>query len=641
MIILDYKHIIPLIDTAPGALGRAGAYLARDGGKRLVVSDENTREAAGRRLCESALAAGARLDELVFPREELTADESAIGALLAAARPEHTLLVAVGSGTLNDLCKYVSFKLGKPFAVVGTAPSMDGYASSGAAMTLGGVKVTPQTHCPRALFCDPEILKDAPAGMLCSGLGDMLGKVSSLADWELSHAVTGEAMPEPIRLLMRDALTAVTQNALAAARRDTAAVQALTEGLILSGIAMTLYGDSRPASGTEHHLSHYWESTCLAEGRKPAPHGQKVGVATLCALRLWQYLPRGSARPALAAAEKIAAALPPLSQIEETLAASGAPLTPAQVGVHPAMLRDSVLYAKDRKPTYTLLRLLHEHGLLEKASRDLARDWGLAAAAKSRCFVLDLDGTTYLGEKLIPGAREFLERVEASGREYVFFTNNSSKDKREYLEKLAALGIAVPPEKMLTSAQVLIEFLQTERAGKSVWVAGTDALLRAFREAGIEPQGENPDIAVIGFDTGITYEKLQKLHNIVSGGAEFLAVHTDYACPVQGGSMPDCGSLAKVVTASARAAEPPHFGKPSARALGYIARQTGFREAELCFVGDRLYTDIAVTAGTAASSVLVLSGESREEDVPGYPAACPDMIAPSVADIAFPAGARP
>jgi len=236
-----------------------------------------------------------------------------------------------------------------------------------------------------------------------------------------------------------------------------------------------------------------------------------------------------------------------------------------------------------------------------------------------------MDGTIYLDDQLFPYSRSFLQHVVASGREYVFFTNNSSRSHRSYVSKLHGMGIYIPPDKMLLSTQVLLDFLQREKRGKTVWVAGTSELLEEFTSAGINPQSANPDIVIIGFDKSITYEKLVFMHNAIKSGAEFFGVNMDLVCPMPGGDIPDCGSLAKVLTAST-GVEPEYFGKPSPRALAYICRRTGLREEELCFVGDRLYTDIAIACNTKASSVLVLSGEAKRSDLLLYPRFIPDLI---------------
>ncbi|MCL2084761.1 MAG: sn-glycerol-1-phosphate dehydrogenase [Oscillospiraceae bacterium] len=409
----QYKHLISVIDVGGGALARAAQWAA--GYQRpLIVSDVNTHKAAGEALCALLDGAGARYDALIYPDDLLTADEAAAGRLLAAYAPHNDVVLGVGSGTISDLCKFLCFRAGRPCAAIGTAPSMDGYASAGAAMTIDGVKVTPRTQCPEAIFCDVDIMKNAPMPMLAAGLGDVLGKLSALADWRLSHLLTGEPMPGDIAALVSDAVKRCMDNAGGLAARRADAVKSVAEALILSGIAMSLYGDSRPASGTEHHISHFWEMRFIAEGKPPVLHGLKVGVATLLALDMWKTLPAAPPRPdagamayrggealrraygAAAAAlsgenpilpfervlenwdgvMEIARAVPAPETAAGPMRTLGAPLTPGGIGVGPELLADGILFARERKKTYTLLQLLGGLGLLEQAAARCVKNGG-------------------------------------------------------------------------------------------------------------------------------------------------------------------------------------------------------------------------------------------------------------------------
>ena len=398
-----YKHIVGHIDTDEGALERAARWLRRYG-KTLVVCDANTLAAAGNTLIQKLDGLGAAYDVLAYPDQALTADENAVGRLCCAYTPGIEAIAAVGSGTINDICKFFAFRAGRPCVAVGTAPSMDGYASAGAAMTLGGMKVTPRCQCPEAIFCDPRVMGDAPMPMLAAGLGDILGKASALADWKLSHLLTGEPMPPEIYGMASDALERCMDNAQGLAERRPESVKSVTEALLLSGIAMTLYGDSRPASGAEHHIAHYWEMRFMAEGKPQVLHGLKVGVATLTALELWRALPEtprppkrerrerteqavrrayGTAAEELlktpnpnlpfehivghwAEIKSIAASLPAPESIAALLKRAGAPVTTDGIGVDEELLADSIFLARERKKTYTVLQLMGDLGLPEQ-----------------------------------------------------------------------------------------------------------------------------------------------------------------------------------------------------------------------------------------------------------------------------------
>ena len=255
------------------------------------------------------------------------------------------------------------------------------------------------------------------------------------------------------------------------------------------------------------------------------------------------------------------------------------------------------------------------------------KDWN-----QIRCFILDMDGTIYLGNRLFPFIPAFLEAVRASGREYCFFTNNSSKNAEFYREKLRRMGIDAPLERMLTANQVLIEHLVSAHPGKRVYVMGTEHLVEDFRRAGIRLDDENPEIVVIGFDMSLTYEKLARACRFVREGCVYYGVNMDYNCPVEGGGfLPDCGSMARLIEAST-GRMPEFFGKPSRRTLDFLCRATGCAEHELAVVGDRLYTDIALAQDTQAASILVLSGESTRAQAEAGPVH-PDWIFDSLEDV--------
>ena len=248
-----------------------------------------------------------------------------------------------------------------------------------------------------------------------------------------------------------------------------------------------------------------------------------------------------------------------------------------------------------------------------------------------KMFVLDMDGTIYLGDRLFPYTKSFLGAVEESGREYCFYTNNSSKNRAAYLEKLRKMGIIVPPEKMLVSNQVILKWLGGNRPGKRAYVVGTEPLIEDFRLAGIELDDMAPDYVVLGFDTGLTYEKLSKACHFIRNGAEVFGVNPDLNCPVEGGFIPDCGSIAALVGAST-GVQCEFFGKPSRHTLDYILEQSGYEPQEVAVVGDRLYTDIAVAAGTEVTSILVMSGETTGEMLANSDIK-PDIIAENVGEV--------
>ncbi len=236
----------------------------------------------------------------------------------------------------------------------------------------------------------------------------------------------------------------------------------------------------------------------------------------------------------------------------------------------------------------------------------------LRRLSRIKMFVLDMDGTIYLGEHLFPFMPRFLETVEKTGREFCFFTNNSSKNREAYLDKLSRMGIHIPAEKMLIASAVIIEWLKENRPGESCFVVGTPLLCADFEAAGIPQNDQDPDFVVLGFDTTLTYEKLTKACHFIRRGRPYYGVNPDLNCPVEEGFIPDCGSMAALIRTST-GVPCEFFGKPSPHTLEYMLRETGCKPEELAVVGDRLYTDIAVAAGSEVTSILVLSGETTKE----------------------------
>ena len=253
----------------------------------LLVADENTYAAAGEKA-EAALA-GKVASRVIFGKEILIPDEKAT-AEVEAALGDASLIVGIGSGVIQDLCKYVSKRSGIPYMVVATAPSMDGYASTGAAMILGGMKETVCAGLPRAIVADTEVLKNAPMPMLRAGFGDIVGKYSALSDWKLSEAVNGEALCPYIYNTTYEMIERVSAMAEGITARDEASVAALFEALIIVGIMMSFAGSSRPASGSEHHLSHYFEIAGIVKNEPYLTHGIDVAFSTVITARIREKL---------------------------------------------------------------------------------------------------------------------------------------------------------------------------------------------------------------------------------------------------------------------------------------------------------------------------------------------------------------
>ena len=254
----------------------------------LIVADGNTYLAGGRK-CEEQLTEK-NVRRVIFPTSPLLIPNEAAIAKVSAALDEIDMILGIGSGVIQDLCKYVSSKSKIPYAVYATAPSMDGYASSGAAMITDGMKVTYPAGVPMAILADTDVIKNAPLDMIKAGYGDIIGKYSALNDWKLGAVVNGEYFCDYVYGLTMDTVKRVLPLAGKLIERDEESVGTLMEALILVGIAMSFAGNSRPASGSEHHLSHYFEITGIIENKPYLPHGIDVVFSTAITARLREII---------------------------------------------------------------------------------------------------------------------------------------------------------------------------------------------------------------------------------------------------------------------------------------------------------------------------------------------------------------
>lgn len=346
-----------VIQELPGILRDLGASHI------FLVTDNYTYEAAGRQVEQLLDQAGLAYHKRVFQTETpLVPNEYALGSVLAAMTSQDDMLLAVGSGTLNDVTKYVSARTGIPYVIAATAPSMDGYASTVAPTILDGFKTTLPAVYPAAIVADVDILKDAPMPMLTAGFGDIIGKFTSLADWRLSHQLNGEYYCPEVAGVIEAAVETCAANAQALAQREPQAIQAVTEALILSGLAMGMVGVSRPASGAEHQMAHYWEMDALRRGEEHPLHGNAVGVGTVLAASLYEmaveYLPQGFAAP-----DK--------GQILACLQAAGSCADPKELGIRRELCLESLLHAMELRDRFTVQKLLEQKGQLISCAQEL------------------------------------------------------------------------------------------------------------------------------------------------------------------------------------------------------------------------------------------------------------------------------
>lgn len=260
----------------------------------------------------------------------------------------------------------------------------------------------------------------------------------------------------------------------------------------------------------------------------------------------------------------------------------------------------------------------------------------IGTLADKKLYIFDMDGTIYLGDRVFDFAVRFIENLRKRGRRVLFFTNNASHTAEFYMEKLTRLGFVPTKEEIMTSGDVTAEFLLRHRAGKQVYLVGTEELVENFRARGIplaDGTGKTCDIVVTSFDTSLTYEKLDNACRFVRNGAEYLSTHPDFNCPTEDGFIPDSGAIAAFVTASTGKV-PTYFGKPYAETVQMIEEATGVAREDMCIFGDRLYTDIALGKKHGVSSVLVLSGETAEADVEAADECDrPDFVFPSLLEV--------
>lgn len=246
-----------------------------------IIADKNTYAALGEKVEKALNDAGCEVKTVVLQGDEVIADTEYLIRVLIDALEGDCTFIAVGSGTITDIARFTSHRSGREFIAMPTAPSVDGFTSQGAPLVLRGVKQTIITHAPIAVFADLEVMSNAPQRLVAAGYGDMIGKITSLADWSLGALLWGEPFDESIYKRSEGAIEACLNNSEAIGERTPEGVKYLMDSLIESGFCMLEFGTSRPASGAEHHASHYWEMQLLLQKRSAILHGAKVGFALI------------------------------------------------------------------------------------------------------------------------------------------------------------------------------------------------------------------------------------------------------------------------------------------------------------------------------------------------------------------------
>lgn len=390
--------------------------------KVFLYDDMNTEKACGTKVKEILREANIPFSSYTY-KESPKPNEEAVGSVMMHFDPSADFIIGVGSGVLNDIGKILAKVSGLPFMIVATAPSMDGYASGSSSMVRDNLKISLSFGSPKVILGDVDILKDAPIRMLKSGLGDMLAKYISIGEWRVSQVINGEYFCETIADMIRKAVKKCVDNADGLLKRDDKAVEAVFEGLIIGGVAMSYAGVSRPASGGEHYMSHMWDMRSLMFGTVEDFHGIQCAIATNYMAGLYEII-RKTVPDREKALKKVAAfdlsdwneklraflkdcaepmielekkegkynkeaherrltkiidswqdilrvieeEIPTKAYIENILTAIDAPKTVEEIGIEKSVLPMTFMAAKDMRDKYVLPRLFWDLGILEETA---------------------------------------------------------------------------------------------------------------------------------------------------------------------------------------------------------------------------------------------------------------------------------
>ena len=417
----EHNGILQDCVICEGAIGSLVPLLQKHRAKcPYVLCDQNTYKAAGERVVETLRAADIPYVLHVIERSHPSPDEVTVDEAAEHFHKSCDSVIAVGGGVINDTGKLISAQRGVVDVYVSTAPSMDGFASATSSMEVGGLKVSLSTKCPDAVIADTDVLSAAPVHMIRSGIGDMLAKYVSIAEWRLANIITGEYFCDRVANIVTASLDMCIKNAKSAVNRDKKAIATLTEGLVISGMAMNLAGVSRPASGMEHYVSHMIDMRALEFGRPAELHGIQCGIATLTTLmayeKLSQIIPSreaalsyvrdfdaetwnehlrdslGRAADAIIEGERregkydvsrhkdrlcvilerwndildVIRTLPTSNDVCAFMRDIGHPTSYSDIGITPHEYRDAFVMAKDVRDKYVLGRLLWDLGIIDE-----------------------------------------------------------------------------------------------------------------------------------------------------------------------------------------------------------------------------------------------------------------------------------
>lgn len=357
-----HTHTVPIrhIEIYKGAIKSLSPILQKEfaGKKAFIVADRNTYPLAKDEVLAACADAKMQTQEFIFPDEQpLVLDELLVGRLLMHFDETSDVILTIGSGQLNDLARVVAAKTGIPYFIIATAPSMDGYASSVSPVVMDGGKMSVELKTvPYGIIADPEIAKTAPLVMFASGLGDVLGKYCALVDWRLAEKMDNVPYCPQIAALVEQAADACRAQAPSLKTRSADVAEALLKALVLSGLCICMYGNSRPASGSEHQISHCFEVDAINAGDSTKLHGNYVGLGLMIACRAYEMI-KGHIDYEYDIMSK--------AEVEKILLDAGGFSTPEALGVTRQMMRSGFSHATYNK-RYTLFMYLERNGLLEE-----------------------------------------------------------------------------------------------------------------------------------------------------------------------------------------------------------------------------------------------------------------------------------
>ena len=361
-------------------------YLKEKQWSRIVmVADDNTYIAAGRKLEQKIKDNGVSYSVTLLKPDnngDVLADEYSIVQVLTETPQDADVVLVAGSGTIHDVVRFTCYKMNKPFISIPTAPSVDGFTSMGAPIVIRGFKITYQTKSPIAVFADLDVLQHAPRKMIAAGFGDMMAKFTSLTDWHFGHLAAGEPYSETAARITKEALDTCVANIDTISKADEAGIRVLFEALVKSGLAMLMFGQSHPASGGEHHLSHYWEMEFLKRHKPQVLHGAKVSVSTALLSDIYktELLPVLSDRARLEKLyttrdekenlkrilqhrDKIVALysnIPDAKVIRDMISKLGGPVYPRDLDIDRGLVAESLQNAHHLRNRFTGLKFLNE-----------------------------------------------------------------------------------------------------------------------------------------------------------------------------------------------------------------------------------------------------------------------------------------